>query len=235
MNIATPTPPPLLDAVAFAPPERPAALAARFNELPPGGRLVLQLNQDPRPLLAMLQNEQPGCFEWSPLEEGPERWRIEIARRDAPADTRRRVSEALEWDHDRLDALAQESLRLRGAGDCAAALARWREFALGLNRHIGFEEMLLFPRFEEKARMPPGQGPTAVMRDEHRRIQALLAAITQRMGDAGLPVEGLWQELLAVLGEHNQKEEMILYPATEQFLTEAENDALVRDIQGFKG
>ena len=225
--------PALLDAVAFPPPERPAALIARFHDLPPGGRMVLQLDQDPRALLGLLQSENPGRFEWSPLEEGPACWRVEIVRRDVPPGAQRQVTEALSWDHDRLDALGTHAFELRGAGDFAAAANLWREFQHGLRRHIGFEEILLFPRFEEKTGIPPTMGPTAVMREEHTRIKALLGAITQCMGDPDLPVDGLRSALLEVLGEHNAKEEQMLYPAIEQFLNDAENDALVREIQAF--
>jgi hemerythrin superfamily protein len=68
------------------------------------------------------------------------------------------------------------------------------------------------------------------MRVEHRQIEGLLDTIAAALEGAedALPVRA---RLHRVLGEHNMKEERVLYPATDQALDEEGRDALVRRIQ----
>ncbi len=216
----------------------PAVVAAsealgRFGALAPGERFVLVLSDSGRETLARLQAEQPGAFDWSPLQAGPPFWRIEIARRETSGDAARGINEALSWDHDRLDALESAAFRAREAGDLASAFDLYAEFAVGLRRHIGFEEDLLFPAFEAGAGMPPTAGPTAVMRAEHREILRLLEEIEMGIGDAAAPVAALRASFHDVLGEHNSKEEHVLYPGVDGLLGGDGASALVKRIQRY--
>lgn len=227
------TNPPLLDALRLSEASREVALFSEFDALSPGSSFVLLSDQPTHSLLARLQGERPGLFEWSPLEEGPERWRVEVTRRAAAPGPLRQVTEALAWDHDRLDALERSAFAARAAEDGPVARERYAVFARGLRRHIGFEEELLFPAFEEGSGIDPAAGPTAVMRMEHRRIEELLARIEAAIAEPGPAADELRRELHHVLGEHNFKEENVLYPGTDRLLSEAETDALVRHIQAF--
>lgn len=206
---------------------------SRFDLLDPGERFVLVGSDAGGGTLARLQSERPRAFEWSPLQFGPPVWRTEIARRDASSPESRGVDEALSWDHDRLEALEAAAFRARAAGDLQSAFDIYAEFALGLRRHIGFEEKLLFPAFEAKTGMPPTAGPTAVMRAEHREIERLLEEIASGIGDAAANVEPLRANLHAVLGDHNAKEEQVLYPTTDELLGAADADRLVGEIQRY--
>lgn len=206
------------------------AVIAAFDALEPGEALVVVSGHLPRPLLGRLQAERKGQFEWSPLEGGPERYRTEIVRRAAEAGALRGVNEALAWDHDRLEETEARAFALLEGGDAAGAREAWAEFSFGLRRHIGFEEAILFPAFEQGTGMPPDGGPTAVMRHEHRRIEELLDAIGSALAGAGTPLP-LRAELHRVLGEHNMKEEQILYPMTDNCLGAEEGDALMARIQ----
>jgi uncharacterized protein (DUF2249 family) len=210
--------------------ERDKLLAA-FDGLRPGEALRVEADHAPRGLLAALQAERAGLFEWSPLQEGPARWRVEIARRDALAGAARSVTEALAWDHDRLDALEKEAFERRASGDPDGARSVFALFAHGLRRHIRFEEELLFPEFERRAGFDPDAGPTAVMRAEHREIEALIEDLERGIGDPAVPAEATRASLHEILGDHNLKEEQVLYPGTDRLLEEAEADALVRRIQ----
>ena len=217
---------------------RPADAAAAealawFDSLGPAERFVLLAGDAGRETLSRLQAERPGAFEWSPLQAGPPVWRIEIARNSAPPTAARGVNEALSWDHDRLDDLEAAAFQARAAGDLPSAFDLYSEFAFGLRRHIGFEEDLLFPAFEQGTGMPPTAGPTAVMRTEHREILQLLEQIELGIGDAAAPVAALRALFHAVLGEHNVKEEQVLYPAVDQLLRDDGADALVRRIQRY--
>ena len=202
-----------------------------FDALRPGETVTLEFNRAPKGLLARFQQERRGQFDWTPTLEGPGTWRIEVFRRDAGKGSSRSVNEALSWDHDRLDDLESRAFKAREAGDFAEAKALYTVFSFGLRRHIRFEEELLFPAFEAKAGFPTEMGPTAVMRDEHREILECLDRIEQAIGDGAIPLESLRHGLHLVLGNHNLKEENIVYPMTDQALGEQEGDALVARIQ----
>jgi uncharacterized protein (DUF2249 family)/hemerythrin-like domain-containing protein len=221
----------VLDARALPRGERGPAVLARFDALAPGETLRVVTDHEPRPLLRHLRRERPGLFEWTPLETGPERWRIELSRRAARLGELRGVTEALAWDHDRLDALLARVFGERSRSSFEAARELWPAFELGLRRHIRFEEQLLFPVFEERTGLPGGSGPTAVMRAEHRDIERLLEGLRAAVGVPGAAAETLCAELRRVLGEHNEKEERVLYPGTDKLLTPEESDALVARIQ----
>ncbi len=124
------------------------------------------------------------------------------------------------------------STAARAKGDLEEAKAIYAVFAYGLRRHIRFEEEILFPEFETRAGFSPEVGPTSVMRDEHREILHCLDRIEAGIGDLAASVDSSRHSLHAVLGNHNLKEENIVYPLTDQALTAAERDALVARMQG---
>lgn len=148
--------------------ERTERVLGAFDALPPGGRLVLLSDHDPRPLLDAFQAERPGAFDWNVLEAGPGRIRVEIVRRLAAAG--REVTELLMTDHARLDAILTEAGHLVIAGRFDEAGERFGEFTCGLRRHIAMEEGVLFPVFEAATGSRTG-GPTEVMRQEHAAIR----------------------------------------------------------------
>ena len=213
----------------------PAEIAGQalqaFDALRPGDTVTLEFDKAPKDLLARLQQERKGQFDWTPTLEGPGTWRIEVSRRDAEEGSSRTVNEALSWDHDRLDDLESRAFKARERGDFAEAKALYSVFAFGLRRHIRFEEELLFPEFEKKAGFPAATGPTAVMRDEHLEILECLDRIEKAIGDGAVSLESLRHGLHLVLGNHNLKEENIVYPMTDQALGEQDTDALVARIQ----
>jgi hemerythrin-like domain-containing protein len=213
--------------------ERSARGLAAFDSLAPGETLVTVASDPGGDLLRRLQAERRGLFEWSLLRPGPPSWTIAIARRAGSPGEIREINETLSWDHDRLDALEAEAFRKRAEGDLQSARETYMEFAAGLRRHIAFEEQILFPAFEATSGMPPTAGPTAVMRAEHREIEDLIGRIEAGIAEKDTPVEELRRSLHAVLGEHNFKEEEVLYPATDQLLGPDRADHLVAQIQRF--
>ena len=127
------------------------------------------------------------------------------------------ITRYFQRDHDRLDALFQQFQHATKTDpdkgrDC------FQEFKSGLERHIAWEEDILFPRFEEKTGMR-GTGPTEVMRMEHRQIKQLLEAIRQGL-QQGTASDSDEAALVEILHAHNQKEEQILYPAIDELLTD---------------
>jgi uncharacterized protein (DUF2249 family) len=224
----------ILDCRCRSEAERAAAIVQSFDGLQPGETLSFLADSKPAAALARLQRERKGLFEWTPVEEGPQ-WRIEVLRRGGRAGALREITEALSWDHDRLDALEAAAFEARAGADLELAQRSYAAFAHGLLRHIRFEEELLFPLFEERAGLSPMMGPTAVMRSEHREIERRLQAIAAEIGLARpqADLESRRRAFHEVMRAHNDKEEQVLYPAVDRTLSAEESDALVARIQAF--
>ena len=60
--------------------EKHPRIFAALAELGQGEKLEIINDHDPKPLWYQLEMESPGQFSWTYLEEGPEVWRIAIAR-----------------------------------------------------------------------------------------------------------------------------------------------------------
>jgi regulator of cell morphogenesis and NO signaling len=129
-----------------------------------------------------------------------------------------------EKDHDRLDELFktfQTSKRV----DFAKAKEAFKEFKVGLQRHIVWEEELLFPVWEEKTGMIE-DGPTPVMRFEHSQIKQLLDAIHEKVEGQNLDTDQDEHALVNLLSSHNRKEERALYPAIDNVISAEEREKI---------
>jgi iron-sulfur cluster repair protein YtfE (RIC family) len=124
--------------------------------------------------------------------------------------TMKTVLSFMEEDHDRLDNLFKEFKNVKDT-DKNKARSFFHEFKVGLQRHIVWEEEILFPLFENKTGMHDA-GPTAVMRMEHRKIRDFLEKLHGHLIDGNTQTGHLEEGLMGVLTEHNNKEESILYP-----------------------
>jgi hemerythrin-like domain-containing protein len=140
------------------------------------------------------------------------------------------VTDYLSWDHDRLEAILEATRRAVGEGRLAEARTVYRGFDEGLNRHIRIEEEILFPVFEAKSGIV--EGPTTVMRAEHKAIQLAIAMMRDGLdaGDASRFDAGL-KHLQSVLPGHNAKEEHVLYPTTDRLLAEDERATFTARLQ----
>lgn len=73
----------------------------------------------------------------------------------------------------------------------------------------------MFPAFEAATGMT--QGPTQVMRMEHRQMRGLMAQMQQAWAERdGEAFAGAAETLLILMQQHNMKEENILYPMCDQ-------------------
>ncbi len=218
-----------LDVRPFPPAERHALVFKTFDELPQGGSFVLIADHEARPLYYQLRAERPGIFLWVPLIG----FKTEIMKL-APKDSEVVVSAFFERDHAEIDTLF---VLLRA--DVAArrpAAAIYDDFNSRLERHIRWEEEILFPAVE--AKVPTlGAGPGRVMRQEHeeiRRLKALAETILHNPvagpGDYEEAAQAL-ASTLAVLLDHNRKEEVIYYPMADQVLSPFEARALLARVR----
>ncbi len=114
-------------------------------------------------------------------------------------------------------ALAEEAV---AKDDWPQGLLLWNQFAQELEKHFSREERVLFPEFETVTGMVGG--PTQMMRMEHEQMRNLLAEINKaaetKEKDQFL---ALSETLMVTMQQHNMKEEQILYPMTDQSLTNA--------------
>jgi hemerythrin-like domain-containing protein len=101
--------------------------------------------------------------------------------------------------------------------DWQTATEQFTLFGEELELHFQAEEAILFPRFEEETGIT--SGPTQVMRMEHQQMRALVndlhASLTAADKQAYI---GASETLMVLMQQHNMKEEMMLYPMTEQRL-----------------
>jgi len=126
------------------------------------------------------------------------------------------IADYLESDHRRLDGLLAETVDALAAGSMAQAARAFAQFQEGIERHIGLEEQLLLPHFDE-ATGP--SGPAQAMREEHGRILNGVCniALWLHSNDRARCFEEL-DSLATLLSTHNLKEERVLYPVAERIL-----------------
>jgi len=219
----------VLDVREMVPKDRHSKIFETFNALGPGESFVLVNDHEPKPLLYQFQAEHDGEFEWWPLEQGPQVWRVRIGRRLSSGD--RTITDYLQSDHRRLDGIMDRFQGALKAGRWEDAASDFREFVLGLRKHIRIEEEILFPVFEEKTGMFDA-GPTFVMKMEHKEINELLDRITSATashdGRAASDAAGV---LIGVLVDHNMKEEHILYPESDAFISDSERAQIIKKAQ----
>lgn len=140
-----------------------------------------------------------------------------------------KISVTFEQDHSRLDNLFQTFQEQKGT-DFAKAKEAFIAFKFGLQRHIVWEEDLLFPKWEENSGMAEG-GPTQVMRTEHRLISDCLEAIHRKVQEQSLESDREEQRLVELLKSHNMKEERILYPSMDQVISDEERAAIYQAMK----
>jgi hemerythrin-like domain-containing protein len=139
------------------------------------------------------------------------------------------VTTYLAADHDRLDAILAEVCQELDGGRAGVASVRFGDFHRGLRRHIRIEEELVFPFFDLRSGM--SGGPTAVMREEHRTIEQALVRMDKALaaGDDEAFRAGVG-DLRQVLGDHNEREERVLYPMTDRMLSDGERAVFVQRL-----
>jgi len=70
-----------IDVRKYEPRDKHSAIFNMFEELKPGEKMELINDHEPRPLYYQFIMEKPEEFEWNYLQEGPEVWRVAIAKK----------------------------------------------------------------------------------------------------------------------------------------------------------
>jgi regulator of cell morphogenesis and NO signaling len=139
------------------------------------------------------------------------------------------ITAFFEQDHDRLDELFKTFQQLKRF-DFAKAKETFEAFKFGLQRHIVWEEDLLFSLWEKKTGRSE-EGPSVVMRVEHRQIGQQLEAIHRKVVEQNPDSDQEEQALLDLLGSHNRKEERALYPAIDQVAGPEERETVFQSMK----
>jgi iron-sulfur cluster repair protein YtfE (RIC family) len=140
-----------------------------------------------------------------------------------------RVLDFYAHDHDELDGFLKVFQSLKRS-DPARAKQFFRQFKFGLQRHIFWEDEILFPVFESKTGMKDS-GPTAVMRQEHVLIKGALEALHLKVREGDPDSDAEEKALIEILSGHNDKEENILYPAIDKLTTLEEREILFKQMK----
>ncbi len=72
--------PQVLDVTTIPPRERHPRIFELFDSLEAGESFIIVNDHDPKPLYYQFQAERPGELGWEYLEQGPDTWRVRIAR-----------------------------------------------------------------------------------------------------------------------------------------------------------
>jgi len=136
------------------------------------------------------------------------------------------VMEFMAADHDRLDSIFAE-FRIMKNTNMASAKTLFDDFIKGLQRHITWEEDILFPVFEDRTGMYDA-GPVAVMQMEHCHIKNYLEQIQNRILAKEINgIDELVCGLMELLADHNAKEESILYPWIDRETSDKEREDII--------
>jgi hemerythrin-like domain-containing protein len=137
------------------------------------------------------------------------------------------ISDYMNKDHKHCDDAFARAEDKAAAADWAGLERDGGTFLREMEHHIGLEETLLFPAFEEKTGM--ASGPTETMRMEHEQMRGLFAqmraAIEAKDAEQYL---GNAETLLILLQQHNMKEESMMYPMLDQALGEDARSLLMQ-------
>jgi hemerythrin-like domain-containing protein len=207
--------------------EAQAELDALFEGLSGSRSLELVADFDLRVLLPAILEQKWGKFNWFPLEDGPNNWRVDLTLLDPPVSPRG-IEELFTSDHQRCDEIFVLVEAAAQAGDINKAKKNFAEFILGMNHHFAMEEEGFFPAFEQATGMT--QGPTMVMRMEHKQMRGLLMQMQEAVTKEDVnEISQITSTLMVVMRQHNIKEEQMLYRMGGMHLSN-EADSLLRTV-----
>jgi uncharacterized protein (DUF2249 family) len=209
-------PPEVLDLTLLATNAEAAATRDALDGLAPGQAVIVITRSRPAALLKQLIAERWGAFDWAPLSERKGAWRSEMRRRSAPAPVA--LKDFLAADHARCDSLYSLAEDTAQAGDLDATRERFESFTLGMGRHFAMEEEGFFAELDARAGFS-GDGPTEMMRQEHRQMRGLLDQMAGELSEGNLQrFLSAGETLLILMEQHNMKEEQMLYEMADELL-----------------
>jgi regulator of cell morphogenesis and NO signaling len=141
------------------------------------------------------------------------------------------ITNFFQKDHEEIDRLFMEAIR--NVREASKPVQAFEEFDRRLDRHIRWEEEILFPAVE-KLNPDLSRGPGQVMRMEHVEIKKLKDEFRRLenpgTGEYSKHGSKLLEHLRQILSEHNAKEENVYYPIADQMLSEDEKTGLLKRL-----
>ncbi len=129
------------------------------------------------------------------------------------------ISEFMSAQHRHCDTLFSDFEAVAEQERWPEADRAFGEFRRATLAHLEAEETVLFPAFEEATGMARNQGPTGVMIMEHEQIRDLMEQIAQALAARNAErVLDLGDTMMITIGQHNMKEEQVLYAMCDQRL-----------------
>ena len=138
-----------------------------------------------------------------------------------------KIFKFFERDHREIDSLFLES-RFK---PLAERLALFEEYDRRLERHIVWEETILFPALTREN--PQFEfGPIQVMLMEHKEIRKNRAEVLKALREGNLEAAQAHEKSLSSsLSHHNLKEERVIYPACDQLFSDEDASLILSKIQ----
>jgi hemerythrin-like domain-containing protein len=134
------------------------------------------------------------------------------------------IKEYLTNDHRKCDEIFAQ-MEEKAGDSLKDAKELTTEFVADMEHHFQMEERVMFAEFETKTGMT--EGPTAMMRQEHMQMRALMQQLLEAISDNNKnKFFGTSETLMILLQQHNMKEEQMLYTMAQQHLS-AESDRIV--------
>lgn len=141
-----------------------------------------------------------------------------------------KIKEYMEQDHDRLERILTAFFEARDQ-NVVRARKLFHEFKSGVEKHMAWEEEILFPAIERRTGMHM-PGPAVLVRFQHQHIRTLFEKISAQIEKEGVTAEEI-KELLDLLVLHHQEEERILYPWIDLSLDKEEREAALEQMKQF--
>lgn len=135
------------------------------------------------------------------------------------------ISNMMAKSHKDCDALFMLAEGLAAGNEWPALEKAFEDFTGCMETHLGMEEEVLFPAFENATGMT--QGPTMVMRMEHEQMRDLFGQLREALDNKNSDdFLGLAETLLILMQQHNAKEEQMLYPMMDDALAASATDLM---------
>lgn len=215
-----------LDVTQIVPKLKHATIFEYFDALDAGEGFIIDNDHDPKPLYYELLGERGNIFNWEYLEQGPEWWRVRIAKKEKRNGTTETIGEIAAKDLRKAQLLREKGIDFSCGGDKTV-----KEVA----GDLGIEEEQLKEELENKktsSNLPPSHNyqdwgigflMDYIVQSHHQYVKRnapnltdLILKVTERHGNEHPELKKLayaarlfFNDLVA----HMKKEESILFPA----------------------
>jgi regulator of cell morphogenesis and NO signaling len=218
----------ILEVSSLPPSLKHPTIFEHFDALLPGEGFVIDNDHDPKPLYYQLIAQRGAVFTWSYLEEGPQRWKVQIRKNEA-------TDSPTVGEIAAKDVRKAELLKKRGIDFCCGGKRTLKEACEVAGLSLTEVEAEL--RLAEQSKQPGGHhfdswsldfladyiynNHHQYVRESAAIIEEMAIKVANRHGASYPELFSLAQnvkEFLADMLQHLQKEEAIVFPYIRQLL-----------------